>query len=126
MYLRPHHLLCIQKFVGHGYDARFTAHMEAVCGTLRVEDADVTLVCGCDELCTACPNNEGGICTSAAKVARLDGGVMEALNLREGETGKWSALSAKARALLADGRRFEAICADCEWYSLCSGREERT
>ena len=30
MKIRPHHLLCIQKYTGHGYDAAFTAHMTAL------------------------------------------------------------------------------------------------
>lgn len=30
MNFRPHHLLCIQKFTGHGYNADFTAHMKMI------------------------------------------------------------------------------------------------
>jgi len=35
MNLRPHHLLCIQKFTGHGYSPSFTAHMHALTASLR-------------------------------------------------------------------------------------------
>ena len=36
MYLRPHHLLCIQKFSGHGYHEDFTSHMQSIVTALAV------------------------------------------------------------------------------------------
>ena len=48
MNLRPHHLLCIQKFTGHGYSADFTAHMTAVVSELAENpETAVTLAKGC-------------------------------------------------------------------------------
>ena len=48
MNLRPHHLLCIQKFTGHGHSADFTAHMTAVVSELAENpETAVTLAKGC-------------------------------------------------------------------------------
>ena len=49
MFLRPHHLLCMQKFSGHGYSLAFTAHMTALLHDLHAHpDTPVTLICRCD------------------------------------------------------------------------------
>ena len=54
MNLRPHHALCIQKFTGHGYDEKFTAHMTGTVKVLRDRpETPVELVSGCDDLCAA-------------------------------------------------------------------------
>ena len=50
MNLRPHHLLCIQKFTGHGYNADFTAHMKTIVSELA-ENPQITVAQGCDDLC---------------------------------------------------------------------------
>ena len=40
MQLRPHHLLCIQKFTGHGYDEPFTQHMTSIVSALKSHPPD--------------------------------------------------------------------------------------
>ena len=125
MLLRPHHLLCMQKFTGHGYSPAFTAHLRGLLQNLNQHpEAEITLICGCDDLCTACPHNQNGICVSAEKVSALDAGVLQAAALSERICGTWSALTetARSRILLTDA--FHSICACCEWYPLCRQTEE--
>ena len=73
MQLRPHHLLCIQKFTGHGYDEPFTQHMTSIVSALKSHpQTEITVTQGCDDLCQRCPNNHSGTCTSLEK-SRRDG-----------------------------------------------------
>ena len=123
MQLRPHHLLCMQKFTGHGYDAAFTAFLSAASAALRAQpDTAVTLVCGCDDLCKACPHNQNGICRSREKTEGLDIGVLAETGLSAGASGTWASLAAAARGILQT-QAFSKICACCDWYPLCRETE---
>lgn len=124
MRLRPHHLLCIQKFTGHGYDEAFTAHMTKLTAALKQEpETPVTLVRGCDALCARCPNNEEGACNSLEKVARMDEAALAACSLSYGDTAPWSRLAAAARERIFQTAEFHRVCAACQWYALCGETE---
>lgn len=119
MKLRPHHILCIGKFTGHGYDERFTRHMTEIVSQLRNDpETGITLVCGPDELCSYCPNDCGGICTSQEKVASIDADVLKVCGLYEGDA-VWSKLTEAARRSVFEADAFESICSRCEWFTLC-------
>lgn len=124
MNLRPHHLLCIQKFTGHGYDAAFTARMSAVVSLLTEDPmTEVTVTQGCDDLCKACPYNRQGACTSLEKVDFMDGAVLDTCGLSYGEKAPFAALAEKARERILEGERFREICGACEWFELCRNTE---
>ena len=120
MKLRPHHLLCVQKYTGSGYDDAFAAGMEALIRRLSAcPDTAVTLVEGRDDVCAACPHMTGSRCASEEKVNRLDRGVLEACGFSAGETRSWSALARTARAQVLEKNTFEKVCGCCEWFELC-------
>ena len=124
MNLRPHHLLCIQKFTGHGYHAGFTAHMQSIVSELAENPkTQVTVVQGCDDLCKMCPNNRNGVCTSLEKVAFLDSAVLSVCNLTYGENILWTTAANKAREQILDTEEFNHICACCQWFELCRRTE---
>ncbi|HBI84905.1 MAG TPA: hypothetical protein DDX71_01250 [Ruminococcus sp.] len=124
MQLRPHHLLCMQKFTGHGYSPAFTAHMTALLQSLRTHpETAVSLTCGCDDLCAACPHQQSGICTSAETTAGLDAGTLAAAGFSVRESGTWAALAEAARTRILQTDAFHQICACCEWYPLCRQTE---
>lgn len=123
MKLRPHHLLCIQKFTGHGYDEAFTVHMTRLVQDLSM-GRKVILHKGCDEVCSACPNNIAGRCKSFEKVQMLDEGVLEACQLSYGDNGDWSDISSIAKDLVFNTDEFYRICGSCEWYELCKNTKE--
>ena len=125
MKLRPHHLLCIQKFTGHGYDEVFTKHMTAIVNKLP-GGVEITLHKGCDDVCVACPHNQNGKCVSLEKVDKLDQGVLNACNLSFGQTGMWKDFADKANELILTTKEFDSICGDCQWYSLCKDTKEET
>ena len=98
MNLRPHHLLCIQKFTGHGYNSGFTAHMESVVSELSENpQTQITVSQGCDELCKMCPNNISGVCASLEKVSLMDSAVLGICDLAYGENVPWAKIAKKAR-----------------------------
>ena len=120
MKLRPHHLLCVQKYTGSGYDDAFAANMESLIRQLATcPDTAVTLAEGRDDLCAACPHMAGGRCASEENVNRLDRGVLEACGFSAGETRSWSALARTAREQVLEKNTFEKVCGCCEWFELC-------
>lgn len=119
--LRPHHLLCIPHFTGHGYDAAFTAHMTAVTELLAAKPhTQITLTCGCDDLCKACPHNHGGHCDSQEKVTALDSAVLAACPFPAEQPHDWAALSDAVRRRILQTDAFPQICSSCKWFALCS------
>lgn len=139
--LRPHHLLCLQTFVGHGYSPEFTAHMTIVQKQLTTDPlTPITLVNGPDDLCGHCPNCVDGSCTSP-KPAVFDHLVAQKLHLKEEHVTEKSTLvhsiaasDSSTSAAASDSpisingipsslRMSEQLlaecCPECEWKELC-------
>ena len=124
MNLRPHHLLCIQKFTGHGYNADFTAHMKSIVSELTVNpETQITVVHGCDDLCKMCTNNIGGVCTSLEKVTFMDSAVLSICDFAYGENVLRAEAAGKAREEIFETEEFHNICACCQWFALCRSTE---
>lgn len=124
MNLRPHHILCIQKFTGHGYNIPFTSHMTSIVSRLADDPTTlITVTQGCDDLCVMCPNNMNDVCSSAEKVALMDSAVLETCGLSYGDRIAWSSLAEKARKQIFETDEFDNICSSCQWYELCSKTE---
>ena len=124
--LRPHHLLCLQKFTGHGYDAAFTMHMCQVVRQLRdAPDTQVLLTEGGDDLCRFCPMRRSRVCLSREKVRVMDESVLRRLGLSCGKTYSWQHLAAAAAAgILAQPKHMETICVGCQWAELCRNTDK--
>lgn len=124
MNLRPHHILCIQKFTGHGYNAAFTAHMSSIVSQLTDRHmTQITVTQGCDDLCNACPNNISGKCASLEKVSMMDSAVLEICNLTYGVIAPWDELAHKARERIFAAGKFHRVCSCCQWLELCKNTE---
>ena len=122
--LRPHHGMCMAYFIGQGYSDGFTAHMAELLDGLHPGRL-VCLTVGTDEVCTACPNNSGGVCCKPAQVAGYDRGVLAACGLSEGAVlpfGRFTALVQER--ILGPGLRRE-ICGSCQWDGICGGQPSR-
>ena len=128
MKLRPHHLLCIQLFAGHGYDAAFTSHMTKVVSLLHLHpQTEIQLHCGCDDLCAVCPHNRNGVCSSPEKTRQLDDAVLRECGLQDGQCAEWQTLAESASGRILQTDRFAAVCGNCQWYMLCcetAGKED--
>ena len=118
--LRPHHLLCLQKYVGKGYDRTFTLKMNAVAQTLKSNpNTQIELVVGMDDLCCSCPNNMGDRCSSQDKVCNMDEKAIKACDLGYGSVYAWRDVAERAKSTVLQTDKFYAICGDCEWLELC-------
>lgn len=124
MDLRPHHILCIQKFTGHGYNEAFTSHMASIVSELTGNpETRITVTKGCDTLCEVCPNNICGTCTSLEKVALMDSAVLNICNLTYRENVPWTEVAHKARKRIFETDEFQNICTCCQWFGLCRSTE---
>ena len=65
--LRPHHGMCLAYFKGEGYSGGFTAHMAEML-KLFLSGKRIRLHVDTDEICSACPNNQDGICEARIKL----------------------------------------------------------
>lgn len=124
MNLRPHHLLCIQKFTGHGYDENFTAHMKSIVSALAENpQTQITVTQGCDDLCKRCPNHTDGVCASLEKVTFMDSAVLGICNFAYGDTILWAEAADNARNQILKTKEFYTVCASCQWFALCRSTE---
>ena len=117
--LRPHHLLCIQNYIGKGYSDEFVKNMDIVVDSLKEDKSQIIrLIEGNDHICNHCPNNIGyDKCESNEKVVNMDEKVLKYLEIEAGEY-KYDYLL----ALLGEKLNNEVkkdICGDCEWNGLC-------
>ena len=118
--LRPHHLLCLQKYTGHGYDEAFTEYMDDLTACLKENpDKRIVLTEGCDDLCSHCPNRRDTVCESLEKTRLLDDKTLAFCGLMYRERGAWDVLKKRAFSNILSGKAFEEVCENCEWFMLC-------
>ncbi|MEG1528022.1 MAG: DUF1284 domain-containing protein [Clostridia bacterium] len=115
IFLRPHHLLCLQFFVGKGYDQQFTLNTATVLKKLQSGE-EFTLVMGKDNLCSCCPNLIEGICNSG-KSKCYDQAILDKTTLKIGQVYKIMAI----KSIIADLINADKLdlCKDCQWIELC-------
>lgn len=118
-FLRPHHSLCIQFFVGKGYSEDFVKNMTNIIKLLQESDPEVTLQCSCDILCEKCPENISGICKNDCKVRDIDNRCLTEIGLSCGSKIRWSELKQLAYDKIIKCGKIEAVCYDCQWKEIC-------
>ncbi len=116
--IRPHHGLCIAFFRGEGYSSDFTANMTSVIARLN-DGCAIQLTSGDDCICSACPNNCGGICASEQKVQRYDARVLALCGIKAGVRMEWNDLADLVRSRIIDRGLMNTVCGDCEWAYIC-------
>ena len=115
MKLRPHHLFCMQFFIGKGYDSAFTQNMTRICDALHTDpDQEITIVFSSDDLCDCCPNRQAdGGCLTDKKVRCFDSRVASLLNLQENHYF-WRRLLTQVQHVL-NRKTLKQVCGNCEW-----------
>ena len=116
--LRPHHLLCIQKYTGHGYSEAFTKHMNNIV-TKVSKGETVVLHEGCDDVCSACPNNNDGKCGSLDKVKTMDESVLRICGFSYNDMDDWNTFATIAKNKIFETDEFRNVCGSCQWFELC-------
>ena len=123
--LRPHHGMCMAYFQGKGYSEKFSEHMSHMISRLETENPQVRLTIGTDCICSACPNNMEGVCSSAEKVKRFDEGLLSGCGLKNGSVLSFRDFSQMVREQILDRGLRENICGDCQWTGLCIEKYRR-
>ena len=72
--------MCLAYFKGEGYSNGFSAHMQEMLDIFQ-KGAKIQLHADTDEICSACPNNEKGCCSSFSLVEAYDNAVLELCGL---------------------------------------------
>lgn len=117
--LRPHHGICIQNFIGRGYDEKFTENMKAVINNLESDqDTIIRLISDSDVLCKYCPHNNGQ-CDSIEKVRRMDELCLKICGLSSGSYVRWSEYKYMVKKHILTTDEFDNVCGKCEWLDLC-------
>lgn len=119
--LRCHHLVCMQYFVGKGYDNTFIHHMASVIEYLRQRPKDrlIQVVEGTDVICSKCPHRTQDSCTTNnGSILQKDAAYRLLLQLPRGVCLSYAQATEKVQRWITDDV-FQKICGSCEWYLLC-------
>ena len=120
--LRPHHLVCLQYFIGKGYSARFTSKTTRVLTYLKQHPtlACIQIVQGADMLCQSCPN----LHTQCKTAQQHDQGYLQALHLTIRQQLSFQEAIERFQRYVNDAV-FHTICGSCLWYDLCSSLRQK-
>ena len=114
--LRAHHLLCIQGYVGNGYDDEFIKNMDRIVYLLNANPY-IKIVSKADVICSSCPNNTiRNLCENEHKVKNLDNEVLKILTISIDNIFRYNSLLKILKENL-NHENFTRICSSCEWFS---------
>lgn len=120
--IRPHHLICMQAYIGKGYSKEFEENMSWIVESLeKNKDQTIKVLVENDDICSKCPNSiSSNKCISNEKVLSIDNKVLKELDLKPGEYTYISLLE-KVKEKMNENV-FEHICNECNWYEfeICS------
>lgn len=114
--LRAHHLLCIQGYVGNGYNQEFVENMNRVIHLLK-DNPYIKIIAKTDIICSACPHNTiNCLCEHEHKVSYLDNEVLKLLDININSVFHYESILKILNEKL-DHENFKRICFNCEWFS---------
>lgn len=120
--LRGHHLLCLPKFQGQGYNAAFTENMAVIQKSIiGNSEQRVCVVDYCDDICTHCPHHHQQRCVlnnNDPEIIARDRRVLSLLGIEVGAILSYCQLQQKLAVALSN-LSLAVICGDCGWSSLC-------
>ena len=122
--LRPHHGMCLAYFIGEGYSDGFSVHMQEMLDVFQ-KGAKIQLHADTDEICSACPNNENGRCSSFSLVEKYDNAVLEACGLKNGQVMEFDEFTEIVQREILSSQKRKEICGNCQWDSICEKQKSR-
>jgi hypothetical protein len=129
---RPHHFMCTLGFEGKGYSEEFTRNYGAIADRLRApsdgsgDREPIEVVPATDSICVPCPNRQGELCATEAKIQSLDQGHASVLGLNAGQVLTWGEAKKRIAERMTD-EDFDRVCAPCSWkpMGMCKNALER-
>lgn len=122
IFLRGHHLLCIQGFQGYGYSEDFVKNMERIKILIDKKDTKIKVINHNDDICKACPNlTKDNICKNLSeneKIIKMDQEVTSKLQLNNDLISS-EELFNKLNNLFNSKEDIMPICNKCSWSNEC-------
>ena len=140
IYLRGHHLLCLQGYQGYGYDDNFKKNMENIISILKNEDSNVKVVLteSPDDLCKFCPNLIDRICIGElnnaeksmhsitnGKIVSMDSKVLKKAKINKRKEYLFSEAVILVNNSFKYLRDAKEVCGECEWIDKCLWYQSR-
>lgn len=117
--LRGHHLVCLNFFNGEGYDETFIKNLKTLLA--RVEEEEITISSGADDVCRSCPYLKEKKCLYAKNsdedIMGMDAKALSFLALSHGDKVKWEELKDKTAKIFPEW--FSLYCKECDWRNAC-------
>lgn len=121
--IRPHHGLCSQFFAGNGYSDEFVENMTNVLDKLNSQNLKVRFVEHCDDICSCCPKNTGGMCENEEDVMQHDSECTEEYGYKIGDEILWNDLREKVVSKIKAENKLPSVCGGCRWRSICENTD---
>lgn len=120
--LRPHHLLCIQNYVGKGYNDEFISNMNTIIEKIK-EENKVEIIFSLDNICWKCPNKNNDECVTNDKVIEIDKKIVQCFGIEEKDYIYLELVEEIKEKLTEEKKKY--ICGSCEWYmkKVCFNKE---
>ncbi len=119
IYLRPHHIMCINNFVGKGYSDEFVENMHTIINALE-NGAQIIFKNSCDDLCEKCPNRIDTLCESESKIISLDINTNRILSIEYNKLYTYISLKQKYSNIIKTEEDIKSVCGDCCWIDICT------
>jgi hypothetical protein len=121
--IRAHHLLCIPRFYGGGYDKRFGENLKRICFEIRKNpDMKVKIIKRCDDICDKCPYKKDDICKKTPNlnywILKQDGKVIKKLKLKENSIHKAKDIFNLSMNKVGN-KGIKKICQKCVFLENC-------
>lgn len=121
--IRPHHGLCSQFFEGNGYSEEFVENMTNTLNKLNSQNLKVRIVEHCDDICSCCPKNTGGVCENEEDVLHNDAQCLEEYGFKIGDELCWNDLRERVVSKIKAENKLPSACSDCSWRSICENAD---
>jgi uncharacterized protein len=119
MWIRAHHLLCMQGFQGYGYSKEFERHMGMIITFLNSNPSTaIQIITSADEICAKCPYCVEGKCAKELGIEKIDEFVLERITIVENKIYSFdNAIKIVNNDL--DHNDIMIICDKCSWKDKC-------
>ena len=139
IYLRGHHLLCLQGYQGYGYDEKFKSNIEMILKKLKdsTKMKNVIVTESSDDICEFCPNLKENICCGeldisdkSAKnqekiseintnICKKDSIILKKSKLIKNKKYSYDELISIINKTFSSMIEAKEVCGECEWIDKC-------
>lgn len=120
LFLRGHHLICLQFFSGEGYNREFIDNLGKI--ITRTEKETIKITSGPDDVCAACPSLKDSACGykdgAEEEINYLDSTALDLLLRSPGDTINSEDIRKLVPSIFK--RWYIMICRECGWLGACN------